>query len=106
MNTTNKSIHDLKEFDAAEFLQTPEDCRLYIAEAMATGDAAFISSSLGVIARAKGMSALAAETGLSRETLYRTLSVKGNPNLKTLLAITKAMGLVLQVVPATKITER
>ncbi|EHC7291008.1 putative addiction module antidote protein [Vibrio parahaemolyticus] len=89
--TKNTAI--LAEFDPAEYLDNPESIQAYINEAVATGDAAFISESLGVVARAKGMTDLATQTGLSRETLYRTLSQKGNPNLKTLLAIVSALGL-------------
>lgn len=83
----------LAEFDPVEYLDCPESIQAYINEAVATGDAAFISESLGVVARARGMTDLAAKTGLSRETLYRTLSPKGNPNLKTLLVIISALGL-------------
>ncbi|MGC7856040.1 addiction module antidote protein [Vibrio anguillarum] len=79
------NITRLDDFDPADYLDNAESIQAYIDEAVATGDAAFISQSLGVIARAKGMNTLAEETGLSRETLYRTLSVKGNPNLKTLI---------------------
>ncbi len=87
----------LIEFDPAEFLDCPESAQAYIDEAVATGDAAFITESLGVVAKAKGMSELASQTGLSRETLYRTLSRRGNPNLNTLLSITKALGVSVTV---------
>lgn len=87
----------LAEFDPVEYLDSPESIQAYIDEAVATGDAAFISQSLGVVAKAKGMTELADETGLSRETLYRTLSKRGNPNLKTLLAITSALGVSVKL---------
>lgn len=90
------NIHEqLEDFDPSEFLDSPESIQAYIDEAVETGNPAFISDALGVIARAKGMSELAKTTGLSRETLYRTLSSKGNPNLKTLLAIISALGVSL-----------
>ncbi|ELB2819348.1 MULTISPECIES: addiction module antidote protein [Vibrio] len=89
----SKNTAMLAEFDPAEYLDSPESIQAYINEAVETGDAAFISESLGVVARAQGMTDLAAQTGLSRETLYRTLSSKGNPNLKTLLSIVAALGL-------------
>ncbi|WP_347361803.1 addiction module antidote protein [Vibrio vulnificus] len=82
---------ELDVFDPAEHLDSPEVIQAYLDEAVASGDPAFIADSLGVIARAKGMTELANKTGLSRETLYRTLSKKGNPNLKTLMAVTKAL---------------
>lgn len=94
---TSKPLSGLMEFDAAKYLKTPEDCQLYVAEAMKTGDAAFIARSLGVVAKANGMTDLAKKTGLSRETLYRSLSENGNPNLKTLLAVTNALGLSLTI---------
>ncbi|MGI3093939.1 addiction module antidote protein [Vibrio diabolicus] len=89
----SKNTAMLAEFDPAEYLDSPESIQAYINEAVETGDAAFISESLGVVARARGMTDLASQTGLSRETLYRTLSSKGNPSLKTLLSIVAALGL-------------
>ena len=85
----------LEDFDPSEFLDSPESIQAYIDKAVETGNPAFICDALGVVARAKGMSDLAKTTGLSRETLYRTLSSKGNPNLKTLLAIISALGVSL-----------
>ena len=61
------------------------------------GDATYIAKALGVVARAKGMANIAAETGLSREQLYRSFSEKGNPTLKTTLAVMKALGIGLTV---------
>lgn len=87
----------LDDFDPAEYLDGPDAIQAYIDEAVGTGNPAFISDALGVVARAKGMSDLAKNTGLSRETLYRTLSSKGNPNLKTLLAIVGALGVSLNL---------
>ncbi|WP_025744716.1 addiction module antidote protein [Salinivibrio costicola] len=78
-------------FDPAAFLDNQEALQAYLDEAVQTGDPAFIADALGVIARAKGMADIAKQTGLSRETLYRTLSQKGNPNLKTLIAIVDAV---------------
>lgn len=61
------------------------------------GSAAFIAKALGVVARAKGMSTVATETGLSREQLYRSLSDQGNPTLKTTRAAMKALGFGLTI---------
>ena len=66
-----------------------------MAEAFETEDAGYIAHALGVVARAKGMSEIARDTGLSREQLYRSFSAKGNPTLKTTLAVMKALGLEL-----------
>lgn len=90
-------LHNLEDFDPAEFLDSQESIQAYIDEATLTGDPAFIVESLGVVARAKGMADLAEKTGLSRETLYRTLSKKGNPSLKSLLPILTALNLSLTI---------
>lgn len=84
-----------KEFDEADFLKTDEDIAAYITEALATGDAALITYALGVIARTHGMTRIARETGLSRESLYRALSADGNPEFLTVLKIMEALGLRL-----------
>ncbi|ANN29657.1 conserved hypothetical protein (plasmid) [Vibrio vulnificus YJ016] len=93
----SKNTAMLADFDPAEYLDTPEAIQAYLDEAVASGDAAFISQSLGVIARAKGMTELAEQTGLSREALYRTLSQKGNPNFKGFMAIISALGISLKL---------
>jgi len=64
------------------------------------GDPAFIAKALGDIARAKGMTQLARETGLGRESLYKALSSAGNPELSTILKVTRALGVRLAAVPA------
>jgi probable addiction module antidote protein len=84
-----------KEFDEAAFLKTDEDIAAYITEALATGDPALITYVLGVIGRTHGMTRIARETGLSRESLYRALSAEGNPEFVTVLKIMEALGLRL-----------
>jgi probable addiction module antidote protein len=85
----------LISFDPAESLRSEEGIALFMADAMETGDAAHIAYALGVVARARGMAQLARETGLSREHLFRALREDGNPTLKTLLAIMKALNIDL-----------
>lgn len=87
------------DFDPAEFLETPEAIAEFLNEALAVADAAYIAKALGVVARAKGMSQIAEQTGLSREQLYKTFSEQGNPTLKTLLALTQVLNLNLSVTP-------
>ena len=65
-----------------------------MADAFETGSVAYIAQALGVVARAKGMSEIARETGLSREQLYRSFSEQGNPTLKTILSVMDALGLI------------
>ena len=89
-------------FDEADYLKTEEDIAAYVTEALATGDTAVIAHALGVIARTRGMSRIASETGLSRESLYRALSAEGNPEFTTVLRIMEAVGLRLTAEPVTK----
>lgn len=87
----------LTVYDPAAALINEEEREIFMADALETGDANYIAQALGVVARAKGMSAVAAETGLSREQLYRSFSDKGNPTLKTTLAVMKALGFGLTI---------
>lgn len=80
------------KFDAAAVLDSDEAIAEYMAAAFETEDAAFIADAVGVVARARGMSDIARESGLSREQLYRSFSVNGNPTLKSMLAVMKALG--------------
>jgi probable addiction module antidote protein len=83
-------------FAAADVL-TPSDLQGFLSEALRDGDYAAFPLALRTVAEVLGMSELARRTGLSRETLYRTLSSKGNQRLDTLGAILKAFGLRLSV---------
>ena len=85
----------LTNYDPAEDLASDEAIATFMAEAFRTNDVAYISHALGVVARAKGMAQIAGQTGLSREQLYRSFSEKGNPTLKTTLAVMKALGIEL-----------
>ena len=82
-------------FDAAEYLDTPEAQAELLSDAFATGDAGYIANALGIVARARGMTSVAKEAGVTREALYRALSPDGDPRLSTLLGVTKALGLKL-----------
>lgn len=85
----------LNKWDSAKYLKTEEDMADYFALCLeeAGDDAAFIAQSLGVIARARGMTQLAKDTGLGRESLYKALSGEGNPSFATILKVVKALGL-------------
>jgi probable addiction module antidote protein len=91
----------LKKWDSAEHLITEEDMALYLEACLqeAGDDAAFIAKALGTIARAKGMSQLARDTGLGRESLYKALSGEGNPSFATILKVTAALGIKLHALP-------
>ncbi|MDY0220533.1 MAG: putative addiction module antidote protein [Desulfobacterium sp.] len=89
-------------WDSAEHLETEEDIKLYLEACLeeAGDDPAFIVHALGVVARAKNMSQLARETGLSREGLYKALSPGGNPTFSTVAKVAKALGYQLTVQPS------
>lgn len=90
-------IKKLTTYDPAEALVNDEEIAFFMADALETGDASYIAKAIGVVARAKGMTQIAAQTGLSREQLYRSFSDEGNPTLKTTLAVMKALGVDLTV---------
>ena len=85
-------------YDAAERLRTSEEMASYLEACIeeADGDATFIAKALGDIARAKGMSQVASDSGLSRESLYKALSGERKPTLDTVLMIVRALGLKLR----------
>jgi probable addiction module antidote protein len=82
--------------DLADMLKSDEAKEAFLADAFETGDVRHIASALGVVARAKGMTKVAQETGLAREQLYKSLSEAGNPTLETTLAVMKAVGFSLE----------
>jgi probable addiction module antidote protein len=84
-------------YDVAEHLRTPEDMAAYLEACLedARGDAAHIAKALGDISRAKGMSKVARDAGLSRESLYKALSGERSPGFDTILKVMKALGLKL-----------
>ena len=87
----------LRRWDSVEHLKTEEDITLYFNACLdeAGDDSAFIAKALGIIARARGMSQLAKDTGLGRESLYKALSGESNPSFDTILKVTRALGLKL-----------
>ena len=92
----------LTDYDVANHLRTSEEMAAYLEACIAEsdGDASFVAQALGNIARAKGMSEIARETGLGRESLYKALSGDGNPQFDTILKVAKALGLEISVRPA------
>ena len=84
-------------WDVTDYLKTEEDQAMYLDACIeeADDDAALIAKALGDIARARGMTKVASDTGLSRESLYKALSIDGNPSLSTILKVMKSLGLEL-----------
>ena len=87
-------------WDAADYLNDDASIAGYLEAALEDGDPALVAAALGDIARAKGMSDVAEDTGLGRESLYKALSSGGNPRLSTVLRVVQALGLRLHVAAA------
>jgi probable addiction module antidote protein len=84
-------------FNPDEYLDTPESQAELLAEAFETGDASHIAHALGIVAKARGMTQIARDAGVTREALYKALSSDGDPKLTTLLGVVKALGIRLSV---------
>jgi len=99
MNQNTTMTETLTPFDAAHRLDDEQSIAYFMSEAFQTGDAAYIAHAIGTAARAKSMMQVARESGLSREHLYRSFSERGNPTLRSLLAVMQTLGLRLAVQP-------
>jgi probable addiction module antidote protein len=88
-------------WDAADYLESEEDMALYLDACLDEdpGDGSLVRAALNDIARARGMTQLARDTGLTREGLYRALSATGNPEFSTVLKVIKALNMRLHIVP-------
>ena len=87
-------------WDPADHLETEEDMVAYLEAALEENDPALVAAALGDIARAKGMTQVARDAGLGRESLYKALSPTGNPEFATILKVVAALGLQLHAAPA------
>lgn len=89
-------------WDVSDHLESEVDMAAYLDACILadSGDGSLVRAALGDIARARGMSQLARDTGISREGLYKALSANGNPEFSTVLKVARALGLRLQAVPA------
>jgi probable addiction module antidote protein len=92
----------LRKFDPVRYLDSDDMIEEYLLAACEGGDASHIARALGDVARARGISDLARETGLTRQALYKALSGEGNPEFATITKVAEALGLQLTIVPATK----
>ena len=86
-------------FDPADYLGDASAQAELLNDAFESGDAAFIANALGVVARARGMSSVAQDAGVTREALYKALSETGDPKLSTLLGVLRALGIRLSASP-------
>lgn len=87
-------------WDPADHLKTEEDMAAYLEAALEEGDPALVAAALGDIARAKGMTQVAREAGLGRESLYKALSPNGNPEFATIMKVVSVLGLQLHATTA------
>ena len=87
-------------YDSAEYLDSKEAIEAYLEDVLESDDPALIAQALGTIARAHGMSKIAKKAGLSRESLYKALSTKGNPEFGTVIRVMQALGLKFSIVGA------
>lgn len=103
MNRATYEKLGIMPFDAAEYLQSDEDCAAYLQACLeqAPDDASVFAKALGDIARARGMMQLAKDTGLTREGLYKSLGEQGNPSLSTVMKVMHALGLQMHIGPQT-----
>ena len=92
-----KTITNTHPWDAARYLETDEDIAAYLDAALEEDDPTLLAAALGDIARAKGMTEIARETGLGRESLYKALSSDGNPEFGTVQKVVRSLGLKLHV---------
>ena len=94
----------IRRWHIAEELKTDEDICYYLSSILedAEDDPAFVAAALGEIAKARGMSKIAEEAGLGRESLYKALSGNGNPSFGTILKVVRALGFSLDIKPALK----
>jgi probable addiction module antidote protein len=95
MEETPKAKTNTRPWDAAQHLESEEDMAAYLEAALEEGDASLVAAALGDIARAKGMTWIAKESGLGRESLYKALSPEGNPEFATVLKVVRSLGLRL-----------
>jgi len=88
-----------RPWDAARYLESAEDVAAYLDAALEEDDPSLLAAALGDVARAKGMGEIARDTGLGRESLYKALSDRGNPEFGTVLKVVHSLGLRLRVTP-------
>ncbi|MFL9873136.1 addiction module antidote protein [Paraburkholderia megapolitana] len=86
-----------KPYDGSKYLRGEDTIRHYLNNALESGDARLIQTALGTIAKARGMTSLARDSGIKREALYRALSDTGNPEFGTILAVVHALGMRIRL---------
>lgn len=98
--TKKTKTTDLPDFDMAEMLKSEEDIATYLSLVLAEEDVAEFIYALGVVARARGMSSVAEQSGLTREALYKALRPASHPRFDTIHRVCQALGVRLVALPA------
>lgn len=88
---------NISSWDASEYLESEDDIAAYLNAALEDGNPAILQAALGDVAKARGMSAIARQAGLGRESLYKSLSLEGNPSWATITKLLNALGLELEI---------
>lgn len=99
MMTRKIKVSDLPEFDAAEYLDNEEEIAAYLTAVLAENDPSLLAAALGDIARARGMSQVAKDAGISREALYKALRPGAEPRFETIRRVCTALGVRLMAQP-------
>lgn len=102
MEKTKSGMMETSEFDIAEYLDSEEMIAEYLNAVLAEGDNTDIINAIGYVAKAKGMTRIAKETGLSRPSLYKALSDGAKPQFETIMKVLRAVGGEIQVHPSSK----
>jgi probable addiction module antidote protein len=92
LKTKAKTKIKTKKYDSAEYIKTKKDVVTYLAVSLEENDPEFFLESIGIVARSKGMAAIAKELCLSRESLYKSLSADGNPSFETVMRVLDILG--------------
>ena len=97
--TKRIKVSELPEFDAAEFLNSEEDVAAYLTTVLEENDPALLAAAIGDIARARGMSQVAKDSGIAREALYKALRPGSEPRFETIMRVCGALGVRLVAQP-------
>ena len=98
-NERHPEMAKVSKFDVADYLDNPEVVAAYLTQAFESGDTSFVSAAIGDVARAKGMASVAANAGVSRESLYKSLSGDTSPAFETVRKVLDSFGLKMVVEP-------
>lgn len=91
---------EISKFEVSDYLSSSEDIAAYLNAVMEENDPALLQAALGDVAKAKGMTEVAAKAGAGRESLYKSLRGEANPSFKTIVKVAEALGVRISFVPS------